>query len=66
MEFLSPYSPLPYPIEDFFSAWKVYDCQPHTQMTLLAAMDAACDDALKESVYTASQEEIFVVMWMRI
>ncbi|XP_044052938.1 uncharacterized protein LOC122876529 [Siniperca chuatsi] len=46
MEFLPPYSPFLNPIEEFFSAWrwKVYDCQPHTQMTLLAAMDAACDD----------------------
>ncbi|KAI7812952.1 hypothetical protein IRJ41_012596 [Triplophysa rosa] len=46
MEFLSPYSPFLNPIEQFFSAWrwKVYDRQPHTQMTLLAAMDAACDD----------------------
>ncbi len=44
MEFLSPYSPFLNPIEEFFSAWrwKVYDRQPHTQMTLLAAMDAAC------------------------
>ncbi|XP_026213312.1 uncharacterized protein LOC113160317 isoform X1 [Anabas testudineus] len=46
MEFISPYSPFLNPIEEFFSAWrwKVYDRQPHTQMTLLAAMDAACDD----------------------
>ncbi|KAL6458786.1 hypothetical protein MHYP_G00322580 [Metynnis hypsauchen] len=46
MEFLPPYSPFLNPIEEFFSAWrwKVYNRQPHTQMTLLAAMDAACDD----------------------
>ncbi|KAI7813016.1 hypothetical protein IRJ41_013688 [Triplophysa rosa] len=46
MEFLPPYSPFLNPIEEFFSAWrwKVYDRHPHTQMTLLAAMDAACDD----------------------
>ncbi len=46
MEFLSPYSPFLNPIEDFFSAWrwKVYDRQPHKQMTLLAAMDAVCDE----------------------
>ncbi|KAI7790162.1 hypothetical protein IRJ41_011132 [Triplophysa rosa] len=46
MEFLSPYSPFLNPIEEFFSAWrlKVYDRQPHTQMTLLSAMDATCDD----------------------
>ena len=46
IEFLPPYSPFLNPIEEFFSAWrwKVYDCQPHTQMTLLAAMDAACED----------------------
>ncbi|KAM4592404.1 uncharacterized protein PAE49_011102 [Odontesthes bonariensis] len=46
MEFLPPYSPFLNPIEEFFSAWrwKVYDRQPHTQITLLAAMDAACED----------------------
>lgn len=46
MEFFPPYSPFLNPIEEFFSAWrwKVYDRQPHTQMTLLAAMDAACHD----------------------
>ncbi len=46
MEFLSPCSPYLNPIEEFFLAWrrKVYDRQPHTQMTLLAAMDAECDD----------------------
>lgn len=46
IEFLPPYSPFLNPIEEFFSAWrwKVYDRQPHTQMTLLAAMDAACED----------------------
>ncbi len=43
MDFLSPYSPFLNPIEEFFS-WKVYDRQPHTQMTLQAAMDPACDD----------------------
>ncbi|XP_025998211.1 uncharacterized protein LOC113025676 isoform X3 [Astatotilapia calliptera] len=39
------------PIEEFFSSWrwKVYDRHPHTQMTLLAAMDAACDDITAES-----------------
>ncbi len=76
MEFLSSYSPFLNPIEEFFSAWrwKVYDRQPHTQMTLLAAMDAACDDItaeagediLKDSFHAASQEKIFIVMWMRI
>ena len=46
MEFLAPYSPFLNSIEEFFSAWrcKVYDHQPHAQMTLLAAMGAACDD----------------------
>ncbi|KAL7830863.1 hypothetical protein SRHO_G00303650 [Serrasalmus rhombeus] len=46
MEFLPLYSPFLNPIEEFLSAWrwKVYNRQPHTQMTLLAAMDAACDD----------------------
>ncbi|KAL7849254.1 hypothetical protein SRHO_G00208770 [Serrasalmus rhombeus] len=29
--------------------WKVYDRQPHTQMTLLAAMDAACEDITAEA-----------------
>lgn len=34
------------PLRIFFSTWrcKVYDHQSHTQMTLLAAMDAACND----------------------
>ncbi len=51
MEFLSRYSPFLNPIEEFFSAWrwKVYDRQPHTQMTLLAAMDVACDDITAEA-----------------
>jgi len=51
MEFLSPYSPFLNPIEECFSAWrwKVYDRQPHTQMTLLAAMDAACDDVTADA-----------------
>lgn len=46
MELLSPYSPFLNPIEEFSSAWiwKVYDHQPHSQMTLLSAMDAACND----------------------
>lgn len=46
MEFLSLYSPFLNSAEEFFSAWrlKVYYCQPHTQRTLLAAMDATCDD----------------------
>ncbi|KAL7839610.1 hypothetical protein SRHO_G00262680 [Serrasalmus rhombeus] len=50
MLFLPPYSPFLNPIEEFFSAWrwKVYDRQPHTQMTLLAAMDAACEDITAE------------------
>ena len=51
MEFLLPYSPLLTPIEEFFSGWrwKVYDHQLHTQMTLLAAMDAVCDDITAEA-----------------
>ncbi|KAL7852197.1 hypothetical protein SRHO_G00179820 [Serrasalmus rhombeus] len=51
MLFLPPYSPFLNPIEEFFSAWrwKVYDRQPHTQMTLLAAMDAACEDITAEA-----------------
>ena len=46
MEFLSSYSPFLNPFEEFFSAWRwiVYDREPRTQMTLQAAMDAACDD----------------------
>ncbi|KAM8747389.1 uncharacterized protein AB9X84_015425 [Acanthopagrus schlegelii] len=42
--FLPPYSPFLNPIEEFFSAWrwKVYDHQPHDQMSLLEAMDAGC------------------------
>lgn len=31
------------------NVWKVYDRHPHTQMALLAAMDAACDDITAES-----------------
>ncbi len=44
--FLPPYSPFLNPIEEFFSAWrwKVYDHQPHDQMSLLEAMDAGCRD----------------------
>ncbi|KAI2652733.1 Insertion element IS630 uncharacterized 39 kDa protein [Labeo rohita] len=44
--FLPPYSPFLNPIEEFFSAWrwKVYDHQPHDQMSLLEAMDADCRD----------------------
>ncbi|XP_028654701.1 uncharacterized protein LOC114649369 [Erpetoichthys calabaricus] len=44
MEFLPPYSQFLNPIEEFFSAWrwKVYERNPHTQMTLLAVMEAAC------------------------
>ncbi len=51
VEYLPPYSPFLNPIEDFFSSWrwKVYDRHPHTQMTLLVAMDAACDDITAES-----------------
>ncbi len=46
MEFLAPYSPFLNPIEEFSSAWrwKVYERQPHTLMTLLAAMDVACEE----------------------
>ncbi|XP_034144995.1 uncharacterized protein LOC114829938 [Esox lucius] len=44
--FLPPYSPFLNPIEELFSAWrwKVYDHQPHDQMSLLEAMDAGCRD----------------------
>ncbi|XP_026011181.1 uncharacterized protein LOC113014096 isoform X1 [Astatotilapia calliptera] len=44
--FLPPYSPFLNPIEEFFSAWrwKVYDHQPHDQMSLLEAMDAGSRD----------------------
>lgn len=50
MVFLPPYSPFLNPIEEFFSAWrwKVYDHRPHNQMSLLAAMDAACDGITAE------------------
>ncbi len=46
MGFLPPYPQILNPIEELYSAWrwKVYDRQPHTQMTLLAAMDVACED----------------------
>ncbi len=51
VEYLPPYSPFLNPIEEFFSSWrwKVYDRHPHTQMALLVAMDAACDDITAES-----------------
>ena len=44
--FLPPYSPFLNPIEEFFSTWrwKVYDHQPHDQLSLLEAMDAGCRD----------------------
>ncbi|KAI2646184.1 Insertion element IS630 uncharacterized 39 kDa protein [Labeo rohita] len=43
---LPPYSPFLNPIEEFFSTWrwKVYDRHPHEQVTLLQAMDDACND----------------------
>ncbi|KAI2649092.1 Insertion element IS630 uncharacterized 39 kDa protein [Labeo rohita] len=48
--FLAPYSPFLNPIEEFFSAWrwKVFDHRPHDQMSLLDAMDAACQDITAE------------------
>lgn len=51
VEYLPPYSPFLNPIEEFFSSWrwKVYDRHPHTQMALLVAMNAACDDITAES-----------------
>lgn len=50
MEFLLLYSLFLNPIEEFYSAWrwKVYDCQPHTQIILLTAMDAAREDISAE------------------
>lgn len=44
--YLPPYSPFLNPIEEFFSAWrwKVHDRHPHEQVTLLQAMDDACND----------------------
>ncbi len=46
VEFLPPYSPFLNTIEEFFSAWrwKVYDHRPQDQMSLLDAMNAACED----------------------
>lgn len=46
MEFLPPYCSFLNPVEEFYSAWrwKVYGHRPQTQMTQLAAMDAACED----------------------
>ncbi len=43
--YLPPYSPFLNPIEEFFSAWrrKVHDRHPHEQVTLLQAMDDACN-----------------------
>ena len=43
--FLPPYSPFLNPIEEVSAwRWKVYDHQPHDQMSLLEAMDARCRD----------------------
>ena len=41
-----PYSPFLNPIEELFSACrsKVYDRQPYERLTLLEAMEEACDD----------------------
>ncbi len=43
VEFLPPF---PNPIEEFFSVWrwKLYDHRPQYQMSLLDAMNAACED----------------------
>ncbi|KAI2667403.1 Insertion element IS630 uncharacterized 39 kDa protein [Labeo rohita] len=43
---LPSYSPFLNPVEEFFSTWrwKVYDRHPHEQVTLLQAMDDACND----------------------
>ena len=43
--YLPPYSPFLNPIEELFSTWrwKVYDRHPHEQVTLLQAMDEACN-----------------------
>ncbi len=48
--FVAPYSPFLNPIEEFFSAWrwKVFDHRPQDQMSLLDAMDAACQDITAE------------------
>ena len=58
------------------STWmRLASTKPHTQMTPLADMDAAHDDITadacrgwirQDSFHRASQEKIFVVMWMRI
>lgn len=58
---------------------KVYDHQPRTQMTLLAAMEAACEDITEDACrgwirhsksffffHIALQVKISDVMWMRI
>ncbi|KAL0154153.1 hypothetical protein M9458_050612 [Cirrhinus mrigala] len=47
---LPPYSPFLNPIEEFFSTWrwKVYDRHPHEQVTLLQAMDDACNDIIAD------------------
>ena len=49
--FLPPYSPFLNPIEKIFSAWrwKVHDHNPHTEMSLLDTMNAACKDTSAEA-----------------
>ena len=46
MVFLPPYSPFLNPIEELFSSWrwKVYDRRPYERVTLLQAMEEACED----------------------
>ena len=46
MVFLPPYSPFLNPIKDLFSSWrwKVYDRRPYKRVTLLQAMEEACED----------------------
>ena len=49
MDFIPPYSPFLNPSEEFFSfLWKENDHRPQDQMSLLAAMDSACDDITAE------------------
>ncbi|KAM9426087.1 uncharacterized protein KZ484_016148 isoform 2-T2 [Pholidichthys leucotaenia] len=48
-QFLPPYSPFLNPIEEFLSAWRwKVDHHSHDQMSLLEAMEVACEDTSPE------------------
>ncbi len=65
--FLPPYSPFLIPIEEFCSSWrwKVYDHQPHDQMSLLDAMNAVCLDISLEDCqgWIRHAKQLFCPRW---